>query len=66
MPTGVQRLWDHPFAMWWGDFPGALRAEIRDPVVSRIADQWPVGGIDRIREFVPGRGHRDLLLQLFN
>lgn len=48
----VERLWDRPFRVLWGDFPEALRATIQDPEVRRIADRWPVGGVDRVRELL--------------
>ena len=55
VPTELVRLWDRPYRVLWGDFPGALQAEIRDPEVRRIVDRWPAGGIDRVRDVLPGR-----------
>lgn len=50
--TDVKKLWDRPFGVLWGDFPGALRRAITDPEVTAIADRWPVGGVDGLREVV--------------
>lgn len=63
VPTAVERMWDRPFGVLWGDFPGALRRMITDPEVAAIADAFPVGGIDRPREVlgIP----RGRLLRLF-
>jgi hypothetical protein len=46
---GVEQLWGRPFEVVWGDFPRALSDEIRDPEVRRIAERWPVGGIEQVR-----------------
>jgi hypothetical protein len=46
---GVEQMWGRPFKVVWGDFPGALCAAITDPAIRAIADRWPVGGIDRLR-----------------
>ncbi|TCC30085.1 DUF4037 domain-containing protein [Kribbella speibonae] len=59
---GVERMWDRPFEVVWGDFPGALSAAIQDPEVRRIADRWPVGGIDRVRNLLWKAGDRRHLL----
>lgn len=63
VPTAVERMWDRPFGVLWGDFPGALRKVIADPDVAAIADAFPVGGIERPREVlgIP----RGRLLRLF-
>jgi hypothetical protein len=50
--TGTTQLWDRPFRVFWGDFPGALRQAITDPEVIDIADRWPVGAVDDLREAV--------------
>ncbi|GAB3763810.1 DUF4037 domain-containing protein [Microlunatus parietis] len=55
VPTEIVRLWDRPFRVLWGDFQAALQAEIRDPEVRRLVDRWPAGGIDRVRDVLPGR-----------
>jgi hypothetical protein len=65
VPTEVVQLWDRPFKVAWGDFPDALRAQIRDPAVKRIAERWPVGGIDRLRDQLWDPGDRKGLLALF-
>ena len=65
VPTEVQQLWNRPFKVIWGDFPGALHAQIRDPAVKRIAEQWPTGGIDRLRDLLLAPRSRSLLLRLF-
>ena len=62
--TEVQQLWNRPFRVVWGDFPGALRAQIRDPAVESIARRWPVGRIDQVRDLLPVPGHRQELLHL--
>ncbi len=54
-PTKISTLWDRPYRVLWGDFPGALQAEIRDPEVRRLVDRWPAGGIERVRDVLPGR-----------
>ncbi|MFI5733430.1 DUF4037 domain-containing protein [Kribbella sp. NPDC051587] len=46
---GLEDMFGRPFKTVWGDFPGALSATISDPRVQEIAQRWPVGGIDRIR-----------------
>ncbi len=60
------RMWDRPFTVPWGNFPEMLRAQIRDPAVQRIADQYPTGGIDQVRETLWGPRWRRNLLRLFN
>ena len=44
--TEILQIWDRPFKVLWGDFPDALTAQIQDPAVLRIAEQWPIGGAD--------------------
>ncbi|TDD26061.1 DUF4037 domain-containing protein [Kribbella turkmenica] len=62
---GVERMCDRPFKVVWGDFPGALLAAIRDPEVRRIAERWPVGTIDEIRNVLwAARDRRQLLTLL--
>ena len=63
--TTVHQMWNRPFKVVWGDFPGALHAQLRDPAVRRIADQWPTGGVDQFRDLLVGPGSRRLLLRLF-
>jgi hypothetical protein len=46
---GIEQMCGRPFKVVWGDFPGALAAEIRDPEVRRIFERWPVGGIEQVR-----------------
>lgn len=53
VPTEIVRLWDRPFRVLWGDFPGALQSRIRDPAVRYLATRFPAGGIDRVREVLP-------------
>jgi hypothetical protein len=62
----VQQMWNRPFTVPWGDFPGLLRAQIGDPAVLRIADQYPTGGIDQIREILWNPRSRRRLLRLFD
>ncbi len=33
----VVQMWGRPFKVAWADFPGLLRAEIKDPAVVGIA-----------------------------
>jgi hypothetical protein len=61
----VQKMWDRPFAVPWGDFPVALRAQIRDPGVQRVADQYPTGGADLVRDILWNPRWRPRLLRLF-
>jgi Domain of unknown function (DUF4037) len=65
VPTEVRQMWKRPFKVLWGDFPGALSAQIKDPAVKRIAERWPGGGIDQIREILWGPRGRKRLLRLF-
>jgi hypothetical protein len=65
VPTQVHQMWNRPFKVIWGDFPGALHAQIHDPAVSRIAEQWPTGGIDQLRDLPLALRSRKLLLRLF-
>ncbi len=39
VPTEVHQLWNRPFKVLWGDFPGALHSQIQDPEVKRIAER---------------------------
>ena len=55
-----------PFKVVWGDFPGALVAEIKDPEVRRIAERWPVGGIDQLRNVLWAARDRRQVLALFD
>ena len=67
VPTHEERLWDRPFAVLWGDFPGALVEQMQDPAVRRIAEQWPVGGVDQVRDLLwGGARHRGRLLHLLD
>jgi len=63
--TEVHQMWNRPFKVVWGDFPGALHAQIQDPAVQRIAERWPTGGIDQVRDLLSGPRSRSLLLHLF-
>jgi hypothetical protein len=63
--TEVHQMWNRPFKVIWGDFPGALHARIQDPAVKRIAEQSPTGGIDQLRDVLWGRHSRRRLLRLF-
>lgn len=57
---GVERMCGRPFTVAWGDYVGPLAAAIKDPEVREIAEQWPVGAIDQLREIVwfpRKRGH---------
>lgn len=50
VPTRIERLWDRPFGVLWGDFPAALRQQITDPEVLHLLEDFPAGGIDRPRD----------------
>ncbi len=63
--THVEQMWDRPFKVAWADFPGLLRAKIQDPAVVRIADRWPVGPVDQLRDLLWPAGNRHLLLHVF-
>lgn len=60
--TGIHQMWDRPFRVHWGDFPGALKAEIKDPDVQQIAERWPAGGPDQLRELLWAARDRTKLL----
>jgi hypothetical protein len=64
--TEVHQMWDRPFKVIWGDFPGALQAQIHDPTVLRIAERWPIGGVDQFRDLLWSPSGRRLLLSLFD
>ncbi|MFD3400966.1 DUF4037 domain-containing protein [Kribbella sp. NPDC058693] len=49
---GVEHLVGRPFKVVWGDFIGALWDGIRDPEVRQVAERWPVGGLDEIRNLL--------------
>ena len=63
---GIEQMWGRPFTVLWGDFPGALAATIQDPEVRRVADRWPVGGVDRLRHVLPGASDRRLVHRLLD
>lgn len=62
--TQTHQMWNRPFKVIWGDFPGALLAQIQDPAVRRIAERWPVGGVDQVRDVLWAPRHRELVLRL--
>jgi hypothetical protein len=64
--TEVVQMWNRPFKVAWADFPGLLQGQIQDPVVLRIAEQWPFGPVDRFRDFLWPTSGRHLLLRLFD
>ena len=61
----VVQMWNRPFKVAWGDFPGLLRAQIQDPAVLSIADKWPGGPVDQLRDLLWPPRHRHILLRLF-
>ncbi len=63
--TDVEQMWGRPFKVLWGDFPGALRREIRDPQVISIAERWPIGPVDQLRDMLWPTSKRPILLRLF-
>src|SRR3954454_10259302 len=54
--TDVEKMWDRPFKVAWADFPGLLHARIKDPAVLTIAERWPTGPVDEIRELLSPPG----------
>jgi hypothetical protein len=62
----VEQMWNRPFKVSWGDFPGALAAQIQDPVVKEFLDRWPTGFIDQVREVLWFPSERERLLRLFD
>jgi hypothetical protein len=66
VPLTVEQMWNRPFKVTWGDFPTALVAQIQDPTVKQIADRWPVGFIDQLREILWFPADRERLLRLFD
>lgn len=64
--TDIVQIWNRPFMVAWADFPGLLHAEIQDPDVLRIAEQWPLGPVDRFRDLLWPAAGRHLLLRLFD
>ena len=64
--TEILQMWDRPFKVLWGDFADALAAQIKDPAVQRIAEQWPIGGPDQFRDLLWDPRHGRLLLRLFD
>jgi hypothetical protein len=63
---GVEQLWGRPFKVVWGDFPGALAEQIQDPEVRRIAERWPIGGIEQVRNALHRVHDRRQLLALLD
>jgi hypothetical protein len=61
---GVEQMWNRPFKVVWGDFPGVLRAQIRNPKVKRVAERWPTGGVDQLRDVLWDPASRRLLLRV--
>jgi hypothetical protein len=64
--TRVVQMWDRPFRVAWADVPELLHAEISDPEVLRIAERWPVGPVDRLRDQLWPAAERTSLLRLFD
>ncbi|WP_199236885.1 DUF4037 domain-containing protein [Kribbella antiqua] len=64
--TEVTRMWEWPFKVLWGDFPGALANELKDPAVKQIAERWPVGGIEQVRDVLWSGGDRRRLVELLD
>ena len=62
----VEQLWNRPFKVAWGDFPGVLRAQIQDPAVLSIAERWPTGPVDQFRDLLWPPRNRHLLLRVFD
>jgi len=62
--TAIDQMWARPFKVVWGDFPGALNAQIADPEVKRIAERWPTGAVDELRDVALAPRSRGLLRRL--
>jgi hypothetical protein len=62
----IEQMWDRPFKVAWGDFPGRLRDQIQDPPVVSIAERWPVGPVDQLRDLHWPARDRRVLLRLFD
>lgn len=58
------RMWERPFTVMWADFPGALAAAISDPQVRDLAERFPTGGIDQVRDILWAPQWRAKLRQL--
>ena len=63
VPTQVEQMWNRPFKVLWGDFPGALIAQIQDPAVKQLAERWPTGAIVQVKDLMWPRGTRGRLLE---
>lgn len=63
---GIEQMCGRPFKVVWGDFLAALAAGIEDPDVRRIAERWPVGGIEQIRDALWGVKDRRQLVGLLD
>lgn len=64
--TEIEQMWARPFKVAWADFTGLLAAQIQDPAVQQIAEQWRFGPIDSFRDHLWPRHTRARLLRLFN
>ncbi len=64
--TETVQLWDRPFRVRWPNVLDPLAATISDPEVRAIREQWPVGGIDEVRDILAGPAHRRRLLGLLD
>ncbi|MFF0345632.1 DUF4037 domain-containing protein [Kribbella sp. NPDC004875] len=62
----VEQMCGRPFKVLWGDFLGALDAGIKDPEVRRLAERWPVGGIEQIRNVLWKPSDRRHLVELLD
>jgi len=66
VPVAPVRMWDRPFTVTWGDFPGALQAQVCDPEVRRVVERWPAGGVDQLREGLWHQRFREPLLRVLD
>jgi hypothetical protein len=62
----IEQLWGRPFKVPLADFPGLLRAQIRDPAVRSIAERWPTGPVDQFRDLLWPARNRHILLRVFD
>ena len=62
----IEQMCGRPFKVVWGDFLGALTAQLEDPEVRRIAERWPVGGIEQVRNVFWRAPDRRQLVELLD
>jgi hypothetical protein len=63
--TEPVQLWGRPFTIPWADIPGLLREQIQDPAVIDLAERWPTGPVDHLRDLLWPARDRSPLTRLF-